>query len=117
LATGDEIAQSLQAFCEGYNNNQRLKQMNRDWQRIVLVQPEDLTDAYTLSLAGEELSYRPGAPDAPDLRVVAQSDILTDLFWGDISPTGPYMDGTLKIFGSEEDIVRLDIISLLIWGS
>lgn len=117
MATGEEIAKSLEAFCEGYNKNQRLRQMNRDWNRVVLVQADDSTDAFTLLLAGEELSFSHGAPEAPDLKVVAAGDILTDLFWGDISPTEPYMDGTLKIFGSEEDVVRLDIISLLIWGS
>ncbi len=116
MATGEEIAQSLQAFCESYNSNERVKQMNRDWHRIVLIQPEDLTEAFTLSLVGEELSYRSGTADDPDLKVVAPSDVLADMFWGDLSPTGPYMDGTLKAFGSEEDLVRLDIIILLIWG-
>jgi len=116
LATGEEIAKSLEAFCEGYNKNQRVRQMNRDWNRVVLVQAEDLNEAFTLTLTGEELSYRPGAPEAADLKVIAPSDILADMFWGDVSPTGPYMDGTLKAFGSEEDLVRLDIIILLIWG-
>jgi len=117
LATGEEIAESLRAFCEGYNNNQRLKEMNRDWQRVVLVQASDSNDAFTLEVTGPELFFRPGAPENPDLKVVAASDILADLFWGDLNPTGPYMDGSLKLFGSEEDIVRLDIISLLIWGN
>jgi hypothetical protein len=38
------------------------------------------------------------------------------MFFGDITPTEPYLNGSLKILGSEDDITRLDFISLLIWG-
>jgi hypothetical protein len=38
------------------------------------------------------------------------------MFYGDITPTQPYLNGTLKVLGTEDDIVRLDFISLMIWG-
>jgi hypothetical protein len=39
-----------------------------------------------------------------------------DLFSGRITPTEPYLNGTLRVLGSEEDVMRLDFISLMIWG-
>ncbi|WP_027716969.1 SCP2 sterol-binding domain-containing protein [Desulfovirgula thermocuniculi] len=116
MATHEEITASLLAFQESYNKNERLKQMNRDWDRVILIEASDIPSRHTLELRGGELSVREGAPPRPDLVVIADSETLTDLFYGDITPTEPYMNGTLKIIGSEDDIVRLDFISLMIWG-
>ncbi|HHW44706.1 sterol carrier protein [Desulfofundulus thermobenzoicus] len=116
MASHAEITASLQAFQEGYNKNERLKTMNRDWNRVVLVKATDITSEHTLQLKDGELSVREGAPEKPDLTVISDSETLADLFYGDITPTEPYMNGTLKILGSEDDIVRLDFISLMIWG-
>jgi putative sterol carrier protein len=116
LATHEEITASLLAFQEGYNKNERLKIMNRDWDRVVLVQASDIPSQHTLELRNGELSVREGAPPRADLTVISDSETLADLFYGDITPTEPYMNGTLKIIGSEDDIVHLDFISLMIWG-
>ncbi|MGQ9557106.1 MAG: SCP2 sterol-binding domain-containing protein [Desulfurispora sp.] len=116
MATHREITESLRAFTDGYNANQRLIMMNRDWDRIILVKADDLDSEHTLTLRNGELTMREGGVDHPDLTVMADSEILADMFYGDITPTEPYMNGSLRIIGSEDDIVRLDFISMLIWG-
>ncbi len=116
MATHQEITESLKAFVEGYSKNQRLKIMNRDWDRNVLVLADDTESVHTLVLKDGELSFSEGKTAEPDLTVISGSDTLADMFFGDITPTEPYMNGTLRIIGSEDDILRLDFISLLIWG-
>jgi len=116
MATHQDITESLQAFREAYEKNQRLKVMNRDWDRTVLVLAEDIESVHTMVLKGGELSFSQGKTGEPDLTVISNSDILADMFFGDITPTEPYMNGSLRIIGSEDDILRLDFISLLIWG-
>lgn len=116
MATHEEITESLEAFARAYSENARLKVMNRDWDRNVLILPEDIESAHTLVLKDGELSFSQGKTAEPDLTVISNSDILADMFFGDITPTEPYMNGTLRIIGSEDDILRLDFISLLIWG-
>lgn len=116
MATHQEITESLKAFQEGYAGNKRLKVMNRDWDRTVLVLADDMESAHTLVLKDGDLSFREGKTAQPDLTVISSSDVLADMFFGDITPTEPYMNGTLRIIGSEDDILRLDFISLLIWG-
>jgi hypothetical protein len=37
------------------------------------------------------------------------------MFWGDLNPTQKYLSGELQIKGSQEDIMRLDAISAVIW--
>ncbi len=101
---------------QSYNQNERLKVMNKDWNRVILIQASDLDSKHTLVLSDGNVSLYEGVQGDPDLTVIADSETLADMFYGDITPTEPYLNGTLKVIGSEDDIVRLDFISLMIWG-
>ncbi|KUK81543.1 MAG: Putative sterol carrier protein [Pelotomaculum thermopropionicum] len=116
MATHEEITESLQVFTDNYNKNERLKIMNRDWDRVVVVKATDVESLHTMILKNGVVSLKEGAADNPDLTVISDSETLADIFYGDITPTEPYNNGTLRIMGSEDDIIRLDFISLLIWG-
>ncbi len=117
MATHKEISASLQSFYDGYQKNNKLKQMNRDWNKVIIINANDIDSQHTLTLQDGELSFVQGLPDQnADLVVTSDSETLADLFYGDITPTEPYMNGTLVIQGSEDDILRLDFISLMIWG-
>ncbi|MDD4236948.1 MAG: SCP2 sterol-binding domain-containing protein [Desulfotomaculaceae bacterium] len=116
MATHDELTESLKAFMDSYNKNERLKVMNRDWNRVVVVKATDIDSLHTLTVLDGVVSLREGASGQPDLTVISDSETLADMFYGDITPTEPYNNGTLRIMGSEDDIVRLDFISLMIWG-
>ena len=116
MATHQEIKESLMFFLANYQKNERLKIMNQDWNRVINIRANDTVSECTMLLEKGVLEIKEGSAQNPDLTVEANSETLADLFYGDITPTEPYMNGTLKIFGSEEDILRLDLISLLIWG-
>ena len=116
MATHQEITESLKVFTENYSKNERLKIMNRDWDRVVVIRATDVDSLHTLTLKEGVISLKEGAADSPNLTVISDSETLADIFYGDITPTEPYNNGTLKIMGSEDDIIRLDFISLLIWG-
>lgn len=116
MATHQELTESLATFRDSCNANERLRAMLADWDRIILVQATDIPSAHTLIARKGEIFLQEGAPDNPDMKVMADSEILADLFYGDITPTEPYMNGTLQVVGSEEDVLRLDFISLLVWG-
>jgi len=117
MATHEEITASLQSFYEGYQKNNKLQLMNQDWNRVIFIKASDIDSQHTLTLQKGQLSVEQGASKQnPDLVVTSDSETLADLFYGDITPTEPYMNGTLVIQGSEDDILRLDFISLMIWG-
>lgn len=116
MASHEEITDSLKAFVDGYNRNAQLKAMNRDWNRTVLIRASDIPSQHTLVLRDGEVTLLEGAAGQADLTVEAGSDLLVDLFAGAITPTEPYLDGRLKVLGREEDIIRLDFLSLMIWG-
>ncbi len=116
MATHEEITESLQAFQDAYLSNEKLTNMNRDWNRTVHVLANDLESTHTMVLEGGGLALQQGRQGEPDMTIISDSETLAAMFFGEITPTEPWLNGTLKIFGSEDDITRLDFISLLIWG-
>jgi hypothetical protein len=37
------------------------------------------------------------------------------MFWGDLNPVQKYLRGEIAVKGSQEDVMRLDAISYVIW--
>lgn len=37
------------------------------------------------------------------------------MFWGDLNPVAKYLRGEIAVQGSQEDVMRLDAISSVIW--
>lgn len=112
----ETLMQSLQAFGQRYNRDARLQKMTADWDRVIAVEPVDEGTAHTLEVRGGRMQVRPGAPEEADIVVRAPLSVLCGIFTGQMSPTEPYMDGRLMVRGSQEDVLRLDMLSLLIWG-
>ena len=61
------------------------------------------------------VTTQPGAPAAADLALQSTGEILTQIFYGELSPNDPYNAGTLRIQGPESDIVRLDFVIAMLW--
>lgn len=116
MATRQELYDSLLNFQQLYNENAQLRQMNKGWDRVVLVRATDTGDAFTLSTKEGVCSVGEGAPAQYQMELTADSETLTSMFYGEIGPTEPFMNGTLKVKGTEEDVLRLDFVTAMIWG-
>lgn len=114
MASRDELLDSLQSFADAYNENAQLRAMNKDWVRTLAVRAADLDLVMTLRLEGT-LQALAEAPAAFDLEMVGDSELLSAIFYGELSPTEPFMDGRLTVHGSEDDLVRLDFITAMLW--
>lgn len=110
------LKEALAEFVRACNANPRLRQMNQDWSRTVAVDALGSGESYWLRSDAGELSTGAGAVDAPDLWIGADDALLIGIFSGRVSPVEPYNAGDLRVRGRQEDILRLDVISLLIWG-
>lgn len=115
MATSEELQDSLASFAQSCSDNARLLSMIRDWNRTLHIHAADLGDDHTLRTQGGIVSTSPGAPPAPDLTLQSTSDILAAIFYGELSPNEPYNEGTLRIVGPEDDIVRLDFVIAMLW--
>jgi putative sterol carrier protein len=116
LADAAALAGALDWFVERFRAEPRLRPMTAGWDRTIAVHPTDLPDVFWLRVEGGVLRRLAEEPPAtPDITLHAASDLLRALFAGEISPTQPYMNGDLRIVASEADVMRLDVITLMIW--
>jgi len=98
------------------NKDARLRDMNRDWSRLIRVEPSDGTEAFRVSYQEGVMEVDRTLEGSFDIVLRAPEEVLARVFSGEASPTEPYLDGSLTIQGSQEDVLRLDFLSLMIWG-
>ncbi len=113
----DALEKVLEGFVERCNKNPRLIAMNRDWTREVAIRATDTGEAFWIRSAAGQLSAGKGTATGPaDLEIRADRDVLEAIFSGQMAPTEPYNQGDLLVRGSQDDLLRLDVITLMIWG-
>lgn len=109
------LAGALETFARRINEDQRLRKMVADWERTIALEASD-GGGGGLRVSGGEVAVMTDLPSAPDILLRSSAKVLEDVFRGALSPTEPYVDGTLTVQGSQEDVLRLDFLSLMIWG-
>ena len=116
MATSQEILEALADYQVQCNNNARLRKMQRDWSKLLHFIADDTGDQFTMNvIKGEIVSFQAGASGAPDILVTTRSENLCDMFWGDLNPSQKYLQGEIRVKASQEDIMRLDAITMIIW--
>jgi putative sterol carrier protein len=116
MATAEEIIEALADFQEQCNSNKRLRRMQRDWTRVLHYKAIDTGDTFTTTVReGEIIGNEAGAVGTPDVVIEADSETMCDMFWGDINPTQKYLRGEIRVKGTQEDVMRIDAITAIIW--
>lgn len=116
MANAQEIMEALADFTEQCNNNKRLRRMQRDWTKVLHYVATDTNDKFTMEVKeGEILKNEMGASGTPDIIIETESETMCDMFWGDLNPTQKYLRGEIKVKGSQEDVMRIDAITAVIW--
>jgi putative sterol carrier protein len=116
MATSQEILEALADYQVQCNSNVRLRRMQRDWSKLLHFNADDSSDTFTMNVVkGEIVSFQAGAVGTPDIVVTAASENLCNMFWGDLNPSQKYLQGEIRVKASQEDVVRLDAITMIIW--
>lgn len=116
MATWEELAEALADYTVSCNSNERLRKMQRDWSRVLHFECSDTGDRFHMVVdRGEIVSTSEGHEGVPDIYVTTDSEVFCDMFWGDLNPVQKYLRGEIKVQGSQEDVMRLDAISYVIW--
>ncbi|HEY5251833.1 MAG TPA: SCP2 sterol-binding domain-containing protein [Acidimicrobiales bacterium] len=114
MADRDEIFEAYADWRERCNENQRLRRMLRGWNRIVHLVATDTGDRFTVAIHDQTLAELADVAEAEaDLIVTATSEDFADLFWGDLNPSEKYMSGEITLAGAQEDVMRLDAMSMV----
>jgi len=90
--------------------------MQRDWSRNLHFVCSDNELLFSMEVDhGEILRTPAGHVGVPDIVVSTDSEVFCDMFWGDLNPVQKYLRGEITVQGSQEDVMRLDAISAVIW--
>jgi putative sterol carrier protein len=114
MASAEEIAEAYAQWRQRCNANERLRRMLRGWDRVVHLEATDTGDCFTVEVRDQLICpMTQGKAGTPDLVVQATSEDFADLFWGDLNPSEKYMSGEIVLAGSQEDVMRLDALSMV----
>jgi putative sterol carrier protein len=116
MASVEEVRDSLVSFAQSCSENERLCAMNKDWNRTIEIHVTDHGADFTIVTQNGQVSARDGKPSVADMIIQAESEVLTAVFYGEVSPNEPYNDGTLRVQGAEQDVLHLDFITAMLWG-
>ncbi|MHB8220566.1 MAG: SCP2 sterol-binding domain-containing protein [Acidimicrobiales bacterium] len=114
MAAREEIAEAYAQWRERSNTNQRLRKMVRGWDRVIHFWASDTGEGFTMSVRDQLLSELAfGLEGQPDVIVTGSSEDFCDMFWGDLNPSEKYMSGEISLAGSQQDVMRIDAISMV----
>ncbi len=116
MATREELREALDDYTQRAQSNERVRKTLKNWNSVIHLDVTDLGIAYTMTIVNGELTdIQDGAVGTPDLIVSGKSEDLTNIFWGDENPASNYMQGAITTRGSQEDVMRLDAMAMLLY--
>ena len=114
LASTEELCEAYAEWRTRSNANPRLIKMVRGWDRVIHFTTTDTAQGYTMRVEDQRLSeLAVGLEGRPDVVVTGSSEDFCDMFWGDLNPSEKYMSGEIELMGSQQDVMRIDAISMV----
>ncbi len=115
-ATREQIKQALDDYVEQVNANERVLRTLRNWRCTVHFDALDSGATFTVRVDhGEIASAEDGLHGEADLIVQATGQDMIEIFWGEANPAERYNGGHVKVRGSQEHIMRLDAMTMLVY--
>jgi putative sterol carrier protein len=116
MATAAEVRAALDDYVGRCNQNERLRKMLRSWTRVIHMSASDSGDGWTMRVDnGEVVAIDDGLVETPDLVITATSTDFEEMFWGELNPAGEYVNGRFAVQGSQDDVMRLDAMAMVVW--
>ena len=115
MATREELREAFDDYVQQAQQSQRVVRSLRNWNCVIYIEAVDINAGFTMVIKNAAPTVYDGVYDKPDLIVRGSSEDLTNIFWCDANPASNYMQGAITVQGSQENVMRLDAMSLLIY--
>ncbi|HEX9067319.1 MAG TPA: SCP2 sterol-binding domain-containing protein [Ktedonobacterales bacterium] len=116
MATRDELAEALHDYIARGQADERVRRALKNWRCHIHIRATDVDAAFTMAIRDGAISpLEDGLSGTPDLIVSGMSEDLANIFWGDENPASNYMQGAIKVQGSQDDVMKLDAMALFIY--
>ena len=115
-ATHEQIREALDDYVEQANASGRVRRTLRNWRCSIHFEALDSEAAFTVIIdRGEIGSVEDGLQGEPDLIIRATGEDMVGIFWGEANPAELYNGGHVKVQGSQEHVMRLDAMTMLVY--
>ena len=112
------LAETLLQFQDKVNADARLKTMLQGWEPVIVVEATETGWKRFLVVRDCRIAEirADAAESAHVVHLLAEEAVLNAVFGGSLNPTEAFLNGDLQIFADDKDQVKLDVISLMLWG-
>lgn len=115
----ESLGACLRDFQTTFNDNQRVQKLTKNWERHIVVEGTDTGATHTMVVSGlrmtDVLDGEHAGGESP-IHLQAHQETLIRIFSGDYNPAHALIEGELAVFSSERDKVKLEAITMVIWG-
>ncbi|HLH60843.1 MAG TPA: SCP2 sterol-binding domain-containing protein [Ktedonobacteraceae bacterium] len=115
MATREEMREALDDYVAEASKSERVLKALRNWNCVIYFEATDIDAAFTMIIKDGQVSVHDGQQEQHDLIVRGSSEDLTNIFWGEANPASNYMQGAIKVQGSQENVMRLDAMAMMIY--
>lgn len=115
MATREELQEAVDDYLAQASKSERVLRSLRNWNCVIYFEATDIAAGFTMTIKDGKVTVSDDAQGAADLIVKGSSEDLADIFWGDANPASNYMQGAIKVQGSQEHVMRLDAMAMLIY--
>ena len=108
----------LHAFARSVNTDTRLIGLLKGWEPLLEIEATDSGARFAFQVSRGQMTPIDAASARTENPVLIRSDsqTLIHVFGGELNPAQAYLQGALEVFGSDRDQIKLDAISLVLWG-
>ena len=113
------LGECLADFQHTFNNHARVKKLINNWNRAIVVEATDSAVVATMVVENLVMTgVKEGAHADRDypIHLQAAEPTLIRIFSGQYNPAHALIEGELAVFSSEKDKVKLEAITMVIWG-
>jgi hypothetical protein len=118
VAMTQTLPECLRAFVQSANAHPRVGKLLKGWEPLLLIEATDDGQRFNLRVHDARLDEVALSEVESDNSILVRgsSEVLREVFSGTLNPARAYLEGTLEVFGSDRDHIKLDAISLVLWG-
>lgn len=118
MDTTTSLKATLEDFQSKVNAHDRIKRILDNWAPNIFIEPRGADESYTLICADKQITdIKDGRVEADHfVHLAAEPAVILQVFSGQLNPSEAVLDGVLSVFASDKDQVKLDAITLVLWG-
>jgi len=112
-----ELKAILSDFCDRSNDNIKAKRLVSGWDRLIEIQVDDTGNSFFLETCNGVANIMTD-PKSGHVNIIVEGsqNVIAGVFSGSKNPSSEVLDGNLALFGSDMDQIKLDALSLILWG-